>query len=150
MTEPIKLAILSGAGEEIDLGTSRITIKLSGDDTAGAFALLEFSIPPGGGSARHSHSSEAETFYIHAGSMRFELGGNTLEAAVGSVVHIPCGLAHSFQNAGPDTCTAVILVTPAGLESYFRELNRLLQNAPEDIDQAEIAALSKRYGLDFG
>jgi quercetin dioxygenase-like cupin family protein len=150
MTEPIKLAVLTGAGEEIALGTSRISIKLTGDDTAGTFALMEFYTPPGAGSALHTHSHEEETFYIHAGSMLFQLGIDQLEAGVGSVVHIPRGLQHSFQNSGAIPCTALILVTPAGLENYFRELNRLQRTAPDGIDQAAITALNQRYGLDFG
>ena len=149
MIDPIKLATFSDSGAEIVLGTSRLSIRLSGADTAGAFALLEFHTPPGGGSARHTHSHEAETFYIHAGSMRFQLGAEVVEATVGSVVHIPPGLAHSFQNAGDSVCTAVILATPAGLEHYFRELDRLL-NAAAEVDPATISVLNKRYGLDFG
>ena len=150
MTEPINLAVLAGAGEEIALGSSRIRIKLTGDQTAGAFALLEFYVLPGGGAALHTHSYEAETFYIHQGVLHFQLGGDHIEAGVGGVVHIPQGLRHSFHNPGADPCTAVILVTPSGLENYFRELQRLIQSASDQPDQAEIAALSQRYGLDFG
>lgn len=147
MNDPIKLAVLAGAGEEIALGASSITIKLDGADTGGAFALLEYVAPPGAGSPAHTHSREEETFYVREGALLFHLGGEEITAGPGSVVHIPRGLLHDFQSIGDTDCVAMILATPAGLDRYFRELGGLLG---PDVTQEDLSALNRRYGLDFG
>ena len=148
MNDPIKLAVLAGAGEEIALGASSITIKLDGADTGGAFALLEYVAPPGAGSPAHTHSREEETFYVREGALLFHLGGEEVVAGPGSVVHIPRGLIHDFLNVGDTPCVAMILATPAGLDGYFRDLGALVQGA--GATQEDVTALNRRYGLDFG
>lgn len=149
MNDPIKLAVLAGAGEEIALGASSITIKLSGADTGGAFALMEYVAPPGAGSPAHTHGREEETFYVREGGLLFHLGGEEFVAGPGSVVHIPRGLLHDFQNVGEAPCVAMILATPAGLEGYFRDLGALVQRG-DAATQDDLSALNRRYGLDFG
>lgn len=46
------------------LGGDVVTIKLTGQETGGAFALLETVTPPGAGPPPHVHHREDETFYV--------------------------------------------------------------------------------------
>ena len=49
----------------------RYTIKCDGNDTSGAFVLVEAVVPPGNGPPPHIHSREDEAFYILEGELQF-------------------------------------------------------------------------------
>jgi quercetin dioxygenase-like cupin family protein len=56
--------MVAGEGRSIWVVGDRYTIKCSGKDTSGAYALLEAVIPPGAGPPPHIHSREDEAFYV--------------------------------------------------------------------------------------
>ena len=96
-------------------------VKISGQDTGGAFEVIEFlgnkaSPPP------HIHRQREECIHVLDGQFTFTLGHEEIEAAPGSWVFVPRGTRHGFT-ASPDA-RALILVTPAGLEDFFAELGQ--------------------------
>ncbi len=44
----------------------------------------------------------AETFVLRGGHVRFTLGDETILASAGDIVVVPAGVAHRFENLGPD------------------------------------------------
>jgi quercetin dioxygenase-like cupin family protein len=137
-----------GAGRRIDLGGTVVTLRLDGPVTGAAYAALNIALAPGAGAALHRHRYEDETFAILGGVITFQLGVETRAVGAGGLVFIPRGLLHAFRNAGTEHATALIVVTPAGLEQYFAELGTLL-GAAEQPAAETIAALNERYGLEF-
>lgn len=140
------------AGMVIPLGPgSQLTLKAVGADTAGAFALMEYVLAPGGGAGLHTHNREDESFYVLAGELAVQLGEEALVATPGEFLRIPRGTRHAFVNQGPAPLTALVLISPAGLEQFFVDLADLSTEAPGgQLDPADFQALAKRYGLDFG
>jgi|GEM_PF-5926405 len=52
-------------GKTVSLGGgSTMTFRVSGDDTGGAYSVLEYLAAPGAGSAMHLHRNEDESFFI--------------------------------------------------------------------------------------
>lgn len=47
----------------------RRSVCLSGQDTGGAYCLLELSLAPGIGVPRHTHTREDETYFVLAGQL---------------------------------------------------------------------------------
>src|SRR5918998_1147538 len=96
-----------------------LTLKMTGSDTDGAFALIEEVTPPQGGPPPHMHTREDETFYVLEGELKFVVGERNISATAGSVVYGPRGVLHSFRNVGSTPSRMVVIITPAGLEKFF-------------------------------
>lgn len=144
------LVVEPGAGQPVVLGGTVITLRMAGSDTGGTYAAMDVALVPGAGSTRHVHHNEDETFAVLEGAITFELGERTVRATAGGLVFIPRGLWHAFANADTTVAKALIIVTPAGLERYFAELDALLKSAAEvGASNEAISALNEKYGLTF-
>ena len=93
----------------------------TGDDTNGKYALLEATVPPGGGPPPHVHSREEEGFYILEGEITFTMGDKRLVASAGMFANMPVGTPHSFKNESDKPAKMLISVAPAGLEKMYFE-----------------------------
>lgn len=140
-----------------DLG---VRFLIDGDSTGGAFSLVEHTLPPRAlGAPLHRHEREDEFSYVLEGRLGAQLGDEIVEAGPGEVVRKPRGQEHTFWNAGDEPLRFLELISPAGFESYFRELAPLLAAGDRDgvqevaaryaleIDFATIPALAERHGL---
>jgi mannose-6-phosphate isomerase-like protein (cupin superfamily) len=140
------------AGMTIPLGTtSTLTMLAVGADTGGAYALLHYVAGPGAGSGFHTHGREDEAFYILSGTLQLTRGDQTVAATPGSYVLIPRGQRHAFRNATPEPMTALIILSPAGLEQFFVDLAALSSTSPTGQPAADaVARLTDQYQLVFG
>lgn len=123
--------------------TDRFMIE--GNDAGGRFALVEHTIAPGALAAPvHIHSNEDEFTYVLSGTFAAVLGEREIEAAPGDLVFKPRGQWHTFWNPGEIPTRVLEIISPAGLEEFFR-----LVDAPEAEQEAEkIAELAGRIGCD--
>ena len=69
------LVLRPGEGRSIDLGGFIMSVKATGQETDGAFSLLEASEPPGFGPPLHTHRDAAEAFYVLEGEYIIFLAG---------------------------------------------------------------------------
>jgi quercetin dioxygenase-like cupin family protein len=102
-----------------------MSIKLSGKDTGGRFAVMEDVSQPKAGPPLHVHHREDETFYVLEGEFTFEVDGRRVEATEGDFVFAPRGLPHRYQNRGTSDGRLLITVQPAGLDEFFEDLSRV-------------------------
>lgn len=132
---------------------NKMTFLATGKETGGAFFLSEMSVPPGGGPPPHIHSREDESFHLLEDALTIQVGEDSIHASAGDFVFLPRGIAHSFKNSGDATAKALVLITPAGLESFFAEVFEPVvdRSAPQPPASKEIIARSlaaaPRYGL---
>lgn len=144
-TAPPPRLLAPGEGERLDVLGDRQTVKISGAETGGAFALIENVNPPGTGIPPHVHHREDEAFYVLEGRVEFTVEGEAHEVEAGAVVFLPRGTAHGFRVVGDRPARMLILLAPAGLEAYFRRLAAL--EGPPEPDA--LAALSEPFGIEF-
>jgi mannose-6-phosphate isomerase-like protein (cupin superfamily) len=83
-----------GAGN-IYAKANEVIVKITGDDTAQTFEVVEENCKPGFQSRAHYHVKAYETFYVFDGSADFQVGDELFHAQKGSCVHIPPGVAAS-------------------------------------------------------
>ncbi len=126
----------------------QVTIKVSGDQTAGTLTVIHSATPPSGGPPLHLHSSDAEVFYIIDGTFLFVLDDERHEVSAGSTVFIPAGTRHQYQNVGETFGNLLIVLAPAGLDNFFVELDALLKQGSEP-DMPAIAALHAKFGMEL-
>jgi mannose-6-phosphate isomerase-like protein (cupin superfamily) len=109
-----------------------------------SYSLTEWDVEPGTqGPPIHIHHEHDEGFYVMSGHFGFVLDGVTTYGKPGTHVLVPKGHAHSFWNAGARPAKLLHIVSPPGLEQYFRDLAAGLR----DIDTQEGSiALRKKLG----
>jgi quercetin dioxygenase-like cupin family protein len=97
------------------------TVLLSGEQTAGRFAMLDMLIPPGGGPPPHRHDFE-ECFRVLEGSVELQVRDLPLvRLEAGESANIPANAPHTFRNAAQVPARLLCTVAPSGLEKYFAE-----------------------------
>ncbi|TDD63656.1 cupin domain-containing protein [Actinomadura rubrisoli] len=137
-----------GDAERLRAPAGSYTVHLSGEQTGGALAIVEYTFPPGAvGAAPHVHRAHAEHFHILEGEIDFEVSGSTTTVGAGGTVSVPIGTAHGFRNASTAWARCLFLLTPAGYEDYFRDIHRALE-AGETLTPDHLAALRSRYATD--
>jgi quercetin dioxygenase-like cupin family protein len=90
----------AGEGRSIWVVGDRYTIKASGEDTGGAFALIEALVTPGGGPPPHIRRREDEAFYVLEGELHFHTDGRDIAVGAGSWITLAKGSLHHFKNLG--------------------------------------------------
>ena len=108
-------------GHGVSLGRPGWTLLASSELTGGAFELFEEVRASRGGPPPHVHRQRDEMFYILDGRYMFTRGTDKLEVGPGQVVFVPRGARHQFTTLVAPSRT-LILIAPAGLEAFFREM----------------------------
>lgn len=98
------------------------TFHITGEQTHGAFAIIEGCIQPGSAPPRHVHHLEDEAFYVLDGLFSFVRGKQQIEAGAGHFIHVPKGTLHTFRNVGNTKGRLLSMLSPAGLENFFFEI----------------------------
>jgi mannose-6-phosphate isomerase-like protein (cupin superfamily) len=130
------------------LGSIGVRWMIDGEEAGGDFSLVEHPMPPRALAAPlHLHTREDEYSFVIEGRMGALLGDEVVETGPGDLVHKPRGQWHTFWNAGEEPARILEIISPAGFEQFFRELDALggaLEAEPE-----ALAALNDRYGLEM-
>lgn len=92
----------------------------TGKDTDGAFSLIHCFFRKGFMPPPHYHKLEDESFYLLEGEMDFYIGDQNFKAGAGEFVVLPKNVPHHF-NLISETAKALLLITPAGFEVFFKE-----------------------------
>ncbi len=111
-----------GEGKSVWIGDRElVTLKETGKDTGGRFALAEVVGLPGSGPPPHIHHSVDEVYWLLEGELEVLDGERTFMAKAGSVFHIPKGTLHAWRNATTGQARTLLLIVPAGFEGFFEE-----------------------------
>lgn len=136
------------AGEGLIVGDPdgvRDRFMIDGKDAGGRFALVQHLFAPRALAApMHRHHLEDEFTYVVHGRIGAVLGDQEVEAGPGDLIFKPRGQWHTFWNAGDEPAAVLELISPAGLETFFRALGTM----PQPIDPDELGELAAPYQCD--
>ena len=133
-----------GEGKVVGVLRDQSTFKVLSEETGGAYAILEQTIPVGHGPPLHVHRHETEIFYILEGQFEITIGGEKVAAPSGAMVLGPRDIPHTFRNVGPKEGKLLLTVIPGRFSNYFIEVDRV----PDD-DHAAIKALCAKYDVEI-
>ena len=136
-----------GEGTKINFRGTNMTLKVSGSDSECKYSLIEMIHPPNTGPALHIHSIAPEAYYVLDGSYSIRCGDREYQAHHGDFVFIPKGIPHNHQS-GPQG-GKVLVISPAGLEGYFKEVADILLERGNEIPWNHEIEIAKRYGQEF-
>jgi quercetin dioxygenase-like cupin family protein len=98
----------------------------TGKDTGDAFSLIHCYFRKGFTAPPHYHKLEDESFYLLEGEIDFYFGDKKVKAKAGEFVVLPRNVPHHFDLV-TETAKALMLITPAGFEIFFKEFGRPAQ-----------------------
>jgi mannose-6-phosphate isomerase-like protein (cupin superfamily) len=101
------------------IGTDRITMLMTGEQTGGSYAAVDTFTVLGSGPPPHIHHREDEMFYVLDGEGTIFVGDEVIPARAGTCVHVPSGMIHHYKSEGRKPLHMVVTYTPAGFENYF-------------------------------
>ena len=134
-----------GEGETLSVGRSSVVLKGTGDGADGHLFLSETSLEPDFlGPPPHVHRELHDLFYVLEGTLTLRTGANTVSATPGSLAWFPPGAVHTFANESGASVRFLNFNTPAGWESYMRDL-AALQSQERPPTREEIGAVASRY-----
>jgi len=128
--------------------------KVTGEETAGSFCVIELTAYPHNGPSPHIHHREDESFYVLDGNFSFLLGDRTIEAGPGFFCRVPKGTVHRYDNVGTKPGKVLVILTPAGFEKFFAEIGKPVASligptGPPDAESiAQLLAIAPKYGLE--
>ena len=116
-----------------------------GDDAGGRVALVHHLFAPRALAAPlHRHHREDEYMYVVYGRVGAVLGDDEVVAGPGEVIVKPRNQWHTYWNAGNEPAAVLDLVSPAGLEQFFRRLDALTGSPTPE----QLLALAAAYECD--
>ena len=122
--------IRHGNGQRTQVRGGWLSFLAIGEQTGGAYAVIETANDPYTGVRLHVHEREDETWFVLEGEYTFEVGGQTFRAGPSDYVFGPRNAPHSYANRTETVARALIMVTPAGFEGFWRESAELGEDAP--------------------
>jgi quercetin dioxygenase-like cupin family protein len=134
------------------LGTL-VIVKATGEQTGGAFGLIDNLMPTGFASPYHTHRNEDESFYVVEGEMAFYVGDERIKAGPGAFVYGPRGVPHGFEVEGDAPARILLQNYPAGFEGFPVEVGEpaeeLVLPPAEPPDVERLMAIAAKYGIDI-
>ena len=125
-----------GEGEMIRVVTDTVRVLADGAATGGRLFIFEEITEPGHGPPLHRHGVDDEYFFVLEGEFTFVIDGRRVAVSKGAFVTVPKGSQHTFTNSGSTTGRMLIVTTPPGLESPFRETAAMSELTPEKLTVA--------------
>lgn len=111
----------AGEGEELTVPDARITVRISGKYTGGAYELFEVNAPRGETAPPH-RTPWPKAYYVLQGRMAVLLDGELYDLSPGDAITIPANASHTFT---VHTESAQFLAFAVGemMGAFFRDLS---------------------------
>jgi quercetin dioxygenase-like cupin family protein len=127
-------------------------VRLSGEQTGGAFSVRDNLGRRGHASPVHVHDRDDETFFVLDGELRVLVGQEEHAAGPGTVAVLPRRLRHAYIVTSA-TARFLTLHTPSGFEQFAAEVGQPAQALtlpPGPAGPPDLAALTRaaaRHGI---
>ena len=131
------------------------SILLSGEDTGGAYCLLDLRVAPGLGVPRHTHRREDEAYFILSGELEAIVGDEVFTLRAGETLIAPRNIPHELRNSGNVANHYLIMFSPAGFEEFLKATSvpaaedAVAPTKPPAVAVQNVFELAASYGIQF-
>jgi quercetin dioxygenase-like cupin family protein len=131
------------------------SILLSGEDTGGAYGLLDMRVAPGNGVPRHTHTREDEALFVLSGELEATVGDEIFTLRAGETLIAPRNIPHQLRNSGNVPNHYLIMFSPAGFEEFLKATsvlapgNAVAPTKPPRNAVQNVFELASDYGIEF-
>lgn len=124
--------------------------KATGQQTGGAFGLVEVDCPAGYATPLHIHYLEDEALYVLEGRLSVCVGGQWVAVIAGGYISLPRDIAHGFRVAGEAPARVLCLTVPAGAgEGAPLGAAFVCPLGPAALELEQLADVVARYKIDI-
>jgi mannose-6-phosphate isomerase-like protein (cupin superfamily) len=95
-----------------------------------AFGVNVIVYPPGAKGVLHYHDVQDELYFVHSGTARFEVDGESHELGPGGLVHVESTTPRLVFNIGDDD---LVMLVVGGKDGYVERDGQLVN--PEDLER---------------
>jgi quercetin dioxygenase-like cupin family protein len=129
-------------------------IRLDGEHTGGAYALVECVAPAGHMPPPHVHATDSEGFHVLEGELTVHTAAGARVLAPGDSVFAPAGEPHTIEVTSAEPCRWLVVSAPAAFDAFVRafgepaardELPQL--DGPPDVER--LTAVAAEHGITF-
>ncbi len=132
------------APTEVEFLGSRARLLATGEDTGGAFGLVDMvDVPAGHMPPLHVHHNEDEGFYVLAGRVSLYLPDRRIDAQPGDFVLAPRGVPHAYR-VGDAPARWLVTSTPAGFERFVAAVAQL-----DELDPETLTAIAAEHDIEI-
>ncbi|GAA2657847.1 cupin domain-containing protein [Nonomuraea recticatena] len=125
-------------------------VKAASSETNGSVTVMHMTLPPGSGPPLHTHAG-GEIAYVLEGTVRLQIGEESVEAGPDTFVYIPEGTLETFEPTS--TARVLFVYLPGGLDEFFAEVGERApsrelpppSDSPPDVDR--LIAAAGKYGV---
>lgn len=135
-----------GEGLVLQVAASRVVIRVTSEETGGAFSVVEIAAPPGfqAPPLLHRHTDVDWYGFVDEGEVAMELDGRESTIKAGGIVVVPRGVAFRWWNPSTERgvrwhCT----YTPGGFERFFMQMFERLRELGDHATPANIAKVAQ-------
>jgi len=133
-------------GKDYDWSADHTYVKVSAQDTGGAYTLMEDNLKATFQLGLHLHRQHAETFYILEGRIDFYVDGDWMTAEPGACLHVPPGIEHACTLARGETGGRMLMIyQPSGFDGYLAEISTF--SDADFADEDKMAAVNDRFDI---
>jgi quercetin dioxygenase-like cupin family protein len=119
--------------EDLDMGDgSVLSIRVAGEQSGGLVTVIE-GVVQRGGPPLHVHQAEDEIVIILDGELSYRVGDERGILTAGGLLWFPRSVPHAVANLSDQACRFLTIVTPAGIEAFFRAQRDYLASLPSGI-----------------
>src|SRR6516164_5025859 len=132
------------------------SILLSGEDTGGAYCLLDLKVAPGKGVPRHTHTREHEALFVLSGELEAIVGDEIFTLRAGETLMAPRNIPHQLRNSGSVANHYLIMFSPSGFEEFLKATSvpapddAVAPTEPPPVAVRNVFELAADYGIQFG
>ena len=150
---PQPYALAREEGQAVWFLNGLLIVKATGEQTGGAFGLVDNVLPAGFASPYHMHRNEDEAFYVLEGELTVYIGGEKIKAEPGTWVYGPREVPHGFRIGGASPARFLLLYTPAGFEQFFLEVGELARELTlppaEPPNMERLMSVAPKYDIEI-
>ena len=133
------------------MGATSTHFLAMGEETGGAFCLVDEQAGRGESVPLHRHPDDMESFYVLEGELTLYIDDQPVRAPAGSFAHLPGGTVHGFR-VESEKARYLILTTPRHGE-FYRAISLASRPGglppPESIEGPQIKQASRDFGIEF-
>lgn len=116
--------------DDLDMGGgSRLWLKVTGEQSRGLVTVIE-GVVEHGGPPLHVHDAEDEVVVVLAGQLDYRVGDERGRLNPGGLLWFPRQVPHAVANLGDEPVRFLTVVTPSGIEDFFRAQRDYLASLP--------------------
>jgi quercetin dioxygenase-like cupin family protein len=116
--------------EDLDMGGgSVLSMRVTGEQSNGLVTVIE-GVVEQGGPPLHLHQHEDEVVVVLDGELTYQVGEQRGVLTAGGLLWFPRTVPHAVANLSGRACRFLTIVTPAGIEDFFRAQRDYLAALP--------------------